>query len=124
MKSILFFIDTYKNIIELREYEEDKFELLTEDSKAGQFLIDNDLINIQFRLFIMVINQKIEDYTYQLYLNKFIYIVLKIDNEGNTDIYDYGPIVPLTFDYLHALIYEITIPESRILLGMNFSMGI
>ena len=126
MTKIINFISIYKNIIELREVDENKFEMVIEDSKAGKILKDKDLYDINFRTFTMLYQDILKGYYYQILLNRYVYIVLKqnAENEEDVDIYDFGPLVPLTFTYLHAPVYEITIPESKMLLGLGFYMGI
>ena len=59
---------------------------------------------------------------YQILLNKYVYIVLKqnAEKEDDVDIYDVGSLVPLTFSYLHAPVYEITIPESKMPIKLPF----
>ena len=40
------------------------------------------------------------------------------------DVYDFGITFPVTYKHNNALIYEITIPESSELLGLNFYLGL
>ena len=67
----------------------------------------------------------LDGYYYQILVNKYIYIILKTNanNEDDCDIYDFGVLFPLKYASYKALIYEITIPESRELLGLNFYLG-
>ena len=126
MNKIINFINVYKNAIELREIDVARFEMIIEDSKAGKILQDKDLKDVNFKTFTMPHQQFLNGYYYQILLNKYVYIVLKqnAEKEDDVDIYDVGSLVPLTFSYLHAPVYEITIPESKMLLGLGFYMGI
>lgn len=126
MIKLMNFLNIYQNIIELREIEPIKFEMIIEDSKAGKMLQDKELNGIEFKTLTMPHQQYLDGYYYQLLLNKYIYIVLKqsVSDENDVDIYDFGPLIPLTFNYLHAPVYQITIPESKLLLGLGFYMGL
>ncbi len=125
---LLNILSVYKNSdrLELNEIKPNEFELVFNDSKIGQILRSKGLLDLPFRTFSTIYETTLNGYNYQILINSLIYLVLKSseNNVDNVDIYDYGVISPLKFSYNHAPIFEITIPESKMLLGFAFDMEI
>ena len=59
-------------------------------------------------------------------MNRYVYMILKLSGTAfdNADIYDIGIHAPLKFNIYHAPVFEIAIPESRMLLGFSINMEI
>ena len=95
-----------------------------EDVKFKDILYEKSLENVNFRTLTLINQSYSNNYYYYVLCNSFIYIVLKINvnDENDVNIYDIGPFVELTLQQKHEIIYEISIPESKMLLGLNFYM--
>ena len=121
-------ISVYKNSdkIELTEIAPNEYKIEFNESKIGQILRSKGLLDLPFRTFSISYQTSINGYYYQILINKFIYLVLKSSESDADDveIYDYGIVSPLKFNYNHAPIFAITIPESKMLLGFAFDMEI
>lgn len=100
--------------------------MIIEDPKAAEYLQKKDIKDIPFRSLRMISQTYKDGAYYQILCNKYLYIVLKVTgkNQENVDVYDIGLMVQLKFCSHFALIYEVLIPESRELLGLNFRIGI
>ena len=59
-------------------------------------------------------------------MNKYVYMILKLSGSSfdDADIYDMGIHAPLKFNIYHAPVFEIAIPESKMLLGFSVDMEI
>jgi hypothetical protein len=109
------------NLIETRS---NKYRIEIEDPKYGDYIKAKRMENILYRDLNVVQNIFKDGFYYQVLMNNYIYIVLKIDanDENLIDIFDIGKFIPMTFMSQSAPIFEITIPESKMLLGLNVFM--
>jgi hypothetical protein len=119
-------VKEFWEIINLQERSEGGFEMMFEDPKFEKSLKIRDLADVGFRQVDVLANLYNEGYVYQILCNRYLYIVLKINSKTNDveDIYDFGVVCPLKYATHCALIYEVTIPESRELLGLNFYLSL
>ena len=126
LKKMLNFIKGYWNIIDLRENASHGYDMVIEDPRFGDNLKAKGLDQYGFRSFDLVTQAYDGGYLYQVIANRYLYIVLKSkeSNPDEIDIYDIGAICPLKYASHHALIYEVLIPESRELLGLNFRISL
>ena len=115
------FIKEFWSIIDLKETELGRYEIVVQDSRAIDSLVKRNLTKIDFMRVDMVAQTNKDGYNYQVLCNSRLYIVVKtkIGDEADVTIYDFGVLIPLKYFTQHALLYEVTIPESRELLGMN-----
>lgn len=124
---ILNLIKSLWNSINLREQKNEYntiYNMEFEDFKFNNELTKKNLEDVKFRTLILSKEFTENDYIYQILCNDYIYIILKIDkfDSSNVDIYDIGPFVELSLQQKHEILYEIAIPESKMLLGLNFLM--
>lgn len=119
------YLKAHWKTLNLIEKENSIYNIEFEDSKAGQIEKEKGLSIVEYRALKMIGQTYLDGYYYQILVNKYIYIILKTNanNEDDCDIYDFGVLFPLKYASYKALIYEITIPESRELLGLNFYLG-
>ena len=119
---ILNLIKSLWNSINLVEQTNTRYEMQFEDVKFKDILYEKSLENVNFRTLTLINQSYSNNYYYYVLCNSFIYIVLKINvnDENDVNIYDIGPFVELTLQQKHEIIYEISIPESKMLLGLNF----
>lgn len=120
------FVKKYWNSINLNESNKNQYTIEFDDDQAEEELSNSkDLTNYGWRnLFLskLIFNN---NFYYHVLTNRYIYIVLKVDkNNSICDVYDFGITFPVTYKHNNALIYEITIPESSELLGLNFYLGL
>ena len=120
------FVKAFWNSIDLQEKKTGVFEMTSEDPMFGEVLKKKKLEKVEFRKFIMLTEAKKDDFSYQILCNKWLYLVLKtnLKDDSDIEIYDIGAHIPMKFFTKSALIYEVTIPESRELLGLNFRIGL
>lgn len=125
-RKLLNVLNVYKNSIDLTEIDPGQFEMVFNESKIGSILNSKGLLNVPFKTFSLAYQTFINGYQYQVLLNKKIYLVIKSStyNEDDVSIYDIGILAPLKFEIDHAPLFEITIPESKMLLGFVFDMEI
>lgn len=110
--------------VNLIETHSNKYRIEIEDPKYGDYIKAKRMENILYRDLNVVQNIFKDGFYYQVLMNNYIYIVLKIDanDENLIDIFDIGKFIPMTFMSQSAPIFEITIPESKMLLGLNVFM--
>jgi hypothetical protein len=121
---ILNLIKSMWNSINLMEQTSTRYEMHFEDPKFKDILYEKDLEHYSFRTLTLIYENYTNECLYQVLCNDYFYVVLKTDdkNDSETDIYDIGPFVSFIFQEKHALLYEITVPESKMLLGLNIFM--
>lgn len=119
-------LSVYKKSINLNEIRPGEFEIIFNDSKVGAILKEKDLYDVQFMAFSLSYQTFLKGFMYQVLINKYIYLVIKINERtpDDAEIYDFGVISPFKFTENHAPIFEITIPESKMLLGLAIDMEI
>ena len=102
------------------------YDMVIEDSRFGDEMKKKGLDTVRFRSLDAIGQAGDGDYIYQILANKYLYIVLKIsaNDPNDVEIFDIGPLCPMKYASHHALIYEVLIPESRELLGLNFRISI
>jgi hypothetical protein len=112
------------NSINLVEQTSTRFEMQFEDTRFKDILYEKDLEHYNFRTLTLIYESYKDECLYQVLCNDYFYVVLKTDEKKNneTDIFDIGPFVPIIFQEKYAILYEITIPESKMLLGLNIFM--
>ena len=120
------FIKKYWNSINLNETRENQYKIEFDDQKASIEIAKLDDNNLQWKEVKLAQTLFKDGFYYQVLTNKNIYIVLKINskNESECDIYDFGIHFPFTYKFGAGLIYEVSIPESSELLGLNFYLGL
>lgn len=121
---ILNLIKSMWNSINLVEQTSTRFEMQFEDPRFKDILYEKDLEHYSFRTLTLICESYKDECLYQVLCNDYFYVVLKTDEKKNneTDIFDIGPFVPVIFQEKHAILYEITVPESKMLLGLNIFM--
>ena len=121
---ILNILNSYKNSIELNELDNQVYEITFNNSRIGSILKSKGLLDIPFRKFILVSQSYVNGNYYQILMNGYVYLILKLSSSSfdNADIYDFGVHAPLKFNVFHAPVFEIVIPESRMLLGFAVDM--
>ena len=84
------------------------------------------MLDLPFRELSLVSQSYVNGNYYQILMNRYVYMILKLSGTAfdNADIYDIGIHAPLKFNIYHAPIFEIAIPESRMLLGFSINMEI
>jgi hypothetical protein len=125
-KKILDMVRSYWTSINLQENSSGGYDMVFEDAGAEEELAKRDLKDVPFRSFNVLSLAYKNGFYYQILCNRRMYIVLKYSESKPDDIgiYDFGVLVQMKFASHYALIYEVLIPESRELLGLNFRLGI
>lgn len=111
----------------LVEKDEGIYWIEIEDTKLGEYLKSKNLYDEAKWRSLKIVKEEFHDnYFYHVLTNKYVYIVLKINakKESDCDIYDWGVLFPMSYIQGKALLYEVTYPNSRELLGLNFYVGI
>jgi hypothetical protein len=121
---ILNALTSFWKSVNLIETNSNKYRIEIEDSKYGDYIKSKHMENLLYRDLNVVQNMFKDGFYYQVLMNNYLYIVLKIDanDEDSIDIFDIGKFIPMTFMNQSAPIFEITIPESKMLLGLNIFM--
>ena len=124
VSKILNLIKSMWNSINLVEQTNTRYEIQFEDKKFKDILYEKNLETINFRTLTLINQSYSNGFYYYVLCNEYIYIVLKINgkDENDIDIYDIGQFVSFSFQENAAILYEITIPESKMLLGLNIFM--
>jgi hypothetical protein len=125
-RKILNIFGIYKNSLELNEISPGQFEAIFNESKIGNIMKAKGVYDIPFRTFTTNYQTFLNGCYYQVLINKYMYLVIKSSaaDQDSVDIYDYGIFSALKFTENHAPIFEISIPESKMLLGFAFDMEI
>ena len=94
------------------------------DSKTRAILRSKGLLELPFRQLVLVSQSFVNGNYYQILMNRYVYMILKLSGTSfdNADIYDFGIHAPLKFNIYHAPVFEISIPESKMLLGFAIDM--
>ena len=111
----------------LVEKDEGIYWIEIEDTKLGEYLKSKNLYDEAKWRSLKIVKEEFHDnYFYHVLTNKYVYIVLKINakKESDCEIYDWGVLFPMSYIQGKALLYEVTYPNSRELLGLNFYVGI
>ena len=124
ISKILNLIKSLWNSINLVEQTSTRYEMQFEDVKFKDILYEKELENVNFRTLTLINQNYYNGYYYNVLCNEYLYIVLKVNikDENDIDIYDIGPFIPIYFQENSAILYEITVPESKMLLGLNIFM--
>lgn len=120
---IMTLLNAYWDKIELRENKINGYDIIVEDANFGEDLKKKELVEIPFRQLDILFQSSYDKTIYQILTNKYLLIVLKISLKGDVDVFDICPLFPFQYQNMHALIYEVSIPESRELLGLNFCIS-
>lgn len=123
---ILNCVKSFWSAINLQENAYGGYDMIIEDIKVNDYLLKKGIKDVPFRSFNMLSQTYKDGNYYQILCNRRLYIVLKYNEKtpDDIDIYDIGLLVQMKFASHYALIYEVLIPESRELLGLNFRLGI
>lgn len=123
---ILNILQAHKKSIELNELENNVFEMVFNNSKIGTILRSKGLLDLPFRKFSLISQSYLNGCYYQILVNKYVYLILKLSGSSfdNADVYDFGILAPIRFNIYHAPIFEIAIPESKMLLGFSINVEI
>lgn len=121
---ILNLIKSMWNSINLVEQTNTRYEMQFEDVKFKDILLEKNLEEYQFRSLTLINQSYQNNFYYYVLCNEYIYVVLKVNvkNDDDVEIYDIGTFVSFAFQEKCAIVYEITIPESKMLLGLNIFM--
>ena len=125
LMSIYYLVKEFWNVINLQERPEGGFEMPFEDPKYKDRIKDKGLSDVGFSKLDVLSSTAVGKDVYQILANKYMYVVLKsASGSEETDIYDFGVMCPLQYAPHKALIYEVTIPESRELMGLNLRLSL
>jgi hypothetical protein len=116
-------IKSYWKSINLIQTHETEYKINVEDSRYGEYALSKGIDAIPYKLLNVIKTINYEGNEYQILANNYIYIVLKINlKSDDVELYDIGKFIPLGFMTNTAPVFEITIPESKMLLGLNIFM--
>ena len=121
---ILNILNAHKKSLELNELNDNVYEMAFNNSKIGAILRSKGLLELPFRQLVLVSQSFVNGNYYQILMNRYVYMILKLSGTSfdNADIYDFGIHAPLKFNIYHAPVFEISIPESKMLLGFAIDM--